>query len=34
MKYENILVDTQEGVTTITLNRPQRMNALNRQMIL
>ena len=34
MKYETILVETQEGVTTITLNRPERMNALNRQMIL
>jgi len=33
MKYETILVDTQDAVTTITLNRPQRLNALNRMMI-
>ncbi len=33
MTYETILVDTESGVTTITMNRPQRMNSLNRQMI-
>lgn len=29
MAYENILVDTQEGITTITINRPKAMNALS-----
>ena len=29
MTYENILVDSQEGITTITFNRPKAMNALN-----
>lgn len=33
MGYETILVNKQEGVTTITLNRPERLNAFNRQMI-
>ena len=33
MTYEAISVQTLHGVTTITLNRPQRMNALSRQMI-
>jgi len=27
MNYETILVDTQDGVTTITMNRPQRMKS-------
>jgi enoyl-CoA hydratase len=29
MTYTNILVDIQEGITTITFNRPKAMNALN-----
>lgn len=29
MTYVNILVDRQEGITTITMNRPKAMNALN-----
>ncbi len=33
MNHETILVDTQDGVTTITMNRPQRMNALTGQMV-
>lgn len=33
MNYETILVDTQDGVTTVTMNRPQRLNALTGQMI-
>ena len=33
MTHEAISVQTLHGVTTITLNRPQRMNALSRQMI-
>jgi 2-(1,2-epoxy-1,2-dihydrophenyl)acetyl-CoA isomerase len=33
MNYETILVDTRDGVTTVTMNRPQRMNALTGQMI-
>lgn len=33
MNYQCIRVDTHEGVTTVTLNRPQRRNALNREMI-
>jgi enoyl-CoA hydratase/carnithine racemase len=32
MAYETILVDVAEGVATITLNRPQRMNAWTAQM--
>ncbi len=28
-KYENILVDVQDGVVTLTLNRPEKMNAMN-----
>jgi enoyl-CoA hydratase/carnithine racemase len=30
MQYETILVDTQDGITAITMHRPKRMNALNR----
>ena len=30
MVYEHILVDVEDGVTTITLNRPAQLNAMNR----
>ncbi|HOQ41969.1 MAG TPA: enoyl-CoA hydratase-related protein [Smithellaceae bacterium] len=33
MKYETILVESGEGVATITLNRPKSMNALNNRML-
>jgi 2-(1,2-epoxy-1,2-dihydrophenyl)acetyl-CoA isomerase len=33
MAYDTLLVDTRDGVTTITLNRPQVLNAFNAQMI-
>lgn len=32
MAYENILLETKEGVSTITLNRPERLNALTATM--
>src|SRR5260221_10185983 len=32
MAYPTILVDTQSGVTTLTLNRPEVLNAFNNQM--
>ena len=29
MTYENLLVTKEEGITTVTINRPKAMNALN-----
>jgi enoyl-CoA hydratase len=33
MKYNNILFDTANGITTITINRPNKLNALNKETI-
>ena len=32
MTYEHILVDAEEGVGIVTLNRPEKLNAMNRQL--
>jgi enoyl-CoA hydratase len=31
--FENVLVDSENGITTITINRPSKLNALNRKTI-
>ncbi len=33
MSYQNILVDPQDAITTITINRPKKLNALNKETI-
>lgn len=33
MNYENILIDQTQGICTITINRPNKLNALNKQTI-
>jgi enoyl-CoA hydratase len=33
MSYQNILVDPQNAITTITINRPKKLNALNKDTI-
>jgi enoyl-CoA hydratase len=32
MTYDHILVDVEEGVATLTLNRPEKLNAMNRKL--
>ena len=33
MAYEHILVDVEEGVAILTLNRPEKLNAMNRKLV-
>ena len=32
MTYEHILVDVEDGVAIVTLNRPDQLNAMNRKL--
>src|SRR6188508_1606719 len=32
MNYEHILVDVEDGVAIVTLNRPEQLNAMNRKL--
>ena len=34
MKYDNIIVGNEDGITTITLNRPKKLNALDANILL
>jgi enoyl-CoA hydratase/carnithine racemase len=34
MNYSTLLVDISDGIATITLNRPERLNCFNRTMVL
>lgn len=33
MRFANLILDTEQGVTTLTLNRPERMNALSADLL-
>ena len=33
MAYNNILSSSENGITTITINRPKKLNALNKETI-
>ena len=32
MTYEHVLVDAEDGVAVLTVNRPDKLNAMNRQL--